>query len=148
MLSIDLSPLNAENIRYLKMLYCLYKRDIPKNIEDAYQNVSSNSNTISHSEGKCFQILQRIFPDAQQGLFLDGYELDILFKLNGQKINIEIDGPHHENQRHYDKVRDQYLSKKRNITVCRYELPDFPEGVDIWRELQENFANWLEKNFE
>lgn len=58
-----------------------------------------------------------------QSLFFDPTTLyipDFILKLNGQKLVIEVDGPSHATQRHYDAQRTEWMRSHRGCVVARF----------------------------
>ena len=114
----------------IKRIHALYGEIITASWEERYNTAIriKQKETPSFSETYIFREVQKVFPDALQWYFIDGYELDIYIpSINRRKLNIEFDGDgyHGPQKKQRDSIRDRYLKEKRWIYVYRVSAAEW-----------------------
>lgn len=107
------------------VLYRNYKYEwepVPKSLQKRYDIHAEKHQNLTHwswSE-KLFQdAIREHFPNIECNLYLDGYEIDIF--IPEQKIIIEVDWPHHEEEirQKKDIKKDDYMKKVYGYDTIR-----------------------------
>lgn len=153
-------PIRTKSGKYSKTKYCsneCRKIDKVRNGHNAYECSKKNGthkpwqsrNIISYPEKFWIKVLDNNGIKFVREYHLDKkYFLDFYIKVNGRKIDLEIDGDQHRQEDHmeHDKLRDEYVAA---LGIEVYRVPwnsiNTESGKMLMKEKIDNFLSFYKK---
>jgi len=88
---------------------------------------AASGSIISLTEQECLTVLVQAFPNCETNVRVLGFELDSVIRFSGGFLNVEIDGPTHqeETRMRIDRRRDALL-RAAGIEVARVNISGWP----------------------
>jgi len=113
----DLEKTWWHTIMSLVQKYCMHWQKLPRDLQERYETEKTKreGNFWSIPEKKLYELILQYYPYAQNGVFIDGFECDIVVGEDDFMIEYDWKKYHSGQRRRKDRYRDEYFGHRNKI---------------------------------